>query len=172
MIDLAPPALEQRFAERYPAWFRGARGWISRPLLRGFGRFSRLDEAGDFLAAHAHLTGFAFVDAALAHLRVRYTVDQVERGRIPQTGRLLLVANHPAGAADALALLHLVGSVRRDVRIVANDVLCEFDGLRDLLLPVRVLGGRPSAASAASPTARGGAASCASRARPVRRCCR
>lgn len=140
-------ALEQRLAERYPAWFAGARGWISRPLLRGFGRFSKLEQASGFLAAHAHLRGFSFVEAALDFLRVRYTVDQVERARIPQTGRLLLVANHPAGAADALALLHLVGSVRRDVRIVANEVLSEIPSLGDLLLPIRVFGGRPSADS-------------------------
>lgn len=42
--------------------------------------------------------------------------------RIPAQGRLLIVANHPSGALDALALLDLVGQVRRDVRIVANDV--------------------------------------------------
>ncbi len=144
---LEPRALERRLAERYPAWFTGARGWISRPLLRGFGRFSKLEQASVFLAANAHLRGFAFVEATLDFLRVRYTVDQVERARIPQTGRLLLVANHPAGAADALALLHLVGSVRRDVRIIANEVLSEIPGFGDLLLPIRVLGGRPSVES-------------------------
>jgi putative hemolysin len=58
---------------------------------------------------------------------------------------LLVVANHPSGALDALALLHLVGSVRRDVRIVANDLLGQVEGLRELLLPVRILGGKPSA---------------------------
>ena len=61
------------------------------------------------------------------------------------SGRLLIVANHPSGALDALALLDLVGRVRRDVRIVANDLLSALDGLDGLLLPVRILGGRPGA---------------------------
>ena len=61
-----------------------------------------------------------------------------------ETGRVIIVANHPLGALDSLALLHLVGSVRRDVRILANDFLLEFKGLRSLFLPLRIFGGRPS----------------------------
>ncbi len=139
--------LERQVADRYPGWFTGARARISRPLLRAFGRFSRLHEASGFLAKHSHLRGLAFVETALEHLEVRYSIDQIERERLPQTGRVLIVANHPCGALDALALLHWAGSIRRDVKIVANDLLCAIDGLRDLLLPLRILGGRPSAES-------------------------
>ena len=42
--------LERRLEERFPAWFRGARERLARPLLRGFGRLSRLDEIDAFLA--------------------------------------------------------------------------------------------------------------------------
>ncbi|MBW8312952.1 MAG: lysophospholipid acyltransferase family protein [Rhizobium sp.] len=142
--------LERRLAERYPHWFTGPRAKVARPLVRGLGRWSKLDEAGAFLAGNAHLRGLAFVEAALEHLDVRYVVDQVERERIPQTGRLLIVANHPSGALDALALLHFVGSIRRDVRIVANDLLNAVEPLADLLLPLRILGGKPSAQSLAA----------------------
>src|SRR3546814_6987379 len=65
--------------------------------------------------------------------------------RIPAKGRLLIVANHPSGALDALALLDLVGKVRRDVRIVANDVLSLVEPLSELLLPLRILGGNAGA---------------------------
>ncbi|MGH3925616.1 MAG: lysophospholipid acyltransferase family protein, partial [Pseudonocardiaceae bacterium] len=110
----------------------------------------RLEHVYGFLDSHAHLTGFALIDAGLEFLNLRYTVDQVERRRIPASGRLLIVANHPSGALDALALLHLVGSVRTDVKIVANDMLSQVEGLRELLLPVRILGGKPSAQSLAA----------------------
>ena len=136
--------LERRLAERYPHWFHGLRAAICRPLLQRYGRLARLDDIDDFLDRHAHLRGQALIEAALAFLDVRYTVDQVEREHIPQTGRVLIVANHPSGALDALALLHLVGSVRDDVRIVANDFLSVVPGIRDLLLPLRILGGRPT----------------------------
>ena len=142
--------LERRLEQSFPAWFQGARARLTRRLLRGFSRLSRLDEIDAFLARHGHQQGLALVEAALDHLGARYTVDQVERERIPATGRLLVVANHPSGGLDALALLHLVGSVRSDVRILANDLLAAIPGLAPLLLPVRILGGKPTPESIAA----------------------
>lgn len=135
--------LESRLQERFPHWFRGRRASLARPLLRTIGRWSRFDQVEAFLQANGQLRDFAFVGAALDHLQVRYVADPVEVARIPATGRLLIVANHPSGAIDALALLDLVGRVRRDVKIVANDLLSALQPLSGLLLPVRILGGRP-----------------------------
>ncbi|WP_334180216.1 GNAT family N-acyltransferase [Pseudoxanthomonas sp.] len=139
--------LEQQITERYPHWFRGRRARLTRPLLRTLGRWSKLDQAYAFLADHGHLQGLAFVEAAIDHLNLRTNADPAGERRIPAQGRLLIVANHPSGALDALALLQLVGRVRQDVRIVANDVLMDITPLANLLLPVRILGGKPSADS-------------------------
>ncbi|GAB1408717.1 lysophospholipid acyltransferase family protein [Thermomonas brevis] len=100
-----------------------------------------------FLAANREVHGFAFVAAALQFLGTRYRIDDAALARIPAQGKLLIVANHPSGALDALALLDAVGQVRSDVRIVANDFLGAIPNLREQLLPVRILGGRPSADS-------------------------
>jgi len=142
--------LERQLEQRFPDWFRGARARLARPLLRGIRRITRLDEIDAFLARHGHQQGLALVEAALDYLGTRYTVDQVERERIPATGRVLIVANHPSGGLDALALLHLVGGVRGDVRIVANDFLAAIPGLAPLLLPLRILGGKPTPESLAA----------------------
>ncbi len=139
--------LEQQIAERYPHWFRGRRARLARPLLRTLGRWSRLDQAYAFLAGHGHLRDFAFLQAAMDFLNLRYEAGTDDRARIPARGRLLIVANHPSGALDAMALLDFVGSVRRDVRIVANDMLASIEPLAGLMLPVRILGGRPGADS-------------------------
>ena len=136
--------LEQRLQQRFPQWFRGRRASLARPLLRGIERWSRLDVIDGFLKANRHVRGFAFVSAALEFLGARYEVDAGALARIPAQGALLVVANHPSGALDALALLDAVGRVRRDVRIVANDFLSALDNIEDLLLPVRILGGRPA----------------------------
>jgi putative hemolysin len=138
---------ERRLQERFPHWFRGRRATLASPLLRTIGRWSRFDEVDAFLQASRELRGFDFVGAALDHLQARYVADPAETVRIPASGRLLIVANHPSGALDALALLDLVGRVRRDVRIIANDLLSALEPLSGLLLPVRILGGRPSAES-------------------------
>lgn len=139
--------LEQRLERRFPDWFRGHRGHVARPLLRGVGRWSRLDRVAVFLRESAHLRGFGFVAAGLDFLGTPYHVDPAELARVPATGRLLIVANHPSGALDALALLDAVGRVRQDVRIVANDLLGAIGPLQDLMLPVRILGGKVQRAS-------------------------
>jgi len=134
--------LEQRLQQRYPDRFRGRRGQLARPLLRSVGRWSRLDRIEAFLRRNADVRGFDFVAAGLEFIEGRYHVDPAALARIPATGRLLIVANHPSGALDALALLDVVGRIRRDVRIVANDLLGAIGPLQDLLLPVRILGGK------------------------------
>ncbi|MBD8881516.1 lysophospholipid acyltransferase family protein [Rhodanobacter sp. 7MK24] len=142
-------AIEQRLQQRYPHWFRGHRGRLAAPLLHGWASWSGLDGINAFCAEaeHAGLHGFAFVEAALRYLQLRYDVDEQTLARIPPQGPLLIVANHPCGGLDALALLDMVGRVRRDVRIVANEVLALVEPLAELLLPVRVFGGSAGAAS-------------------------
>lgn len=145
--ETSMPPIEHRLQQRWPQWFRGRRGAMARPLLRGMVRWSRLDAIDAFLDGHGHLQDLAFVAAALRFLGTEARIADDGLSRIPAHGRLVIVANHPSGALDALALLDAVGRVRGDVRIVANDVLAALEPLSGLLLPVRVFGGRARAGS-------------------------
>lgn len=138
--------LERRLQDRFPHWFRGRRARLARPLVRGLQRWSRIDALDGFLARNGDARGLALARRALAFLGVSPVVTGGLQ-HVPPRGACLIVANHPSGALDALALLDAVGTVRPDVRIVANDLLAALDGLRDLFLPVRILGGRPDATS-------------------------
>ena len=60
--------LEQQLAERYPQWFRGRRAVVARPLLRGLAHGRGWSHVYEFLASHAHLSGFALVEAAMEFL--------------------------------------------------------------------------------------------------------
>jgi putative hemolysin len=138
---------EQQLQQRFPHWFRGRRATLARPLLRAIGRWSKFDAISGHLEANGHLRDFEFVRSSLDFLQARYIADAAELRRIPASGRLLIVANHPSGALDALALLDAVGQVRRDVKIIANDLLSALEPLSGLLLPIRIVGGKPGSDS-------------------------
>lgn len=81
-----------------------------------------------------------FWSAALRQLGIRLSVtSSSERdtgGLIPADGPTLVVANHPYGIVDGLALCHLVTQSRPDLRILINGVLCRDDRFADHFLPV------------------------------------
>ena len=94
------------------------------------------DSINHFLTQNSHLKGFDFVDAVLDYFDFDYTVSSSDLQNIPTTGKVVIIANHPLGGLDALCLLRLVGQVRKDVKIVANDFLVGFEALNSLLIPI------------------------------------
>ncbi len=134
------PVIEQEIIRRFPKWFVGRKAKLSKALVRSYGRLCRFEEIERFIAQNSHLKGQLLVGQALDFLDVRYALDHIEKSHIPPSGRCIIVANHPAGVIDALALLHMVGTVRTDVRIMANDVLTSLGILNEMLIPVNVFG--------------------------------
>jgi len=131
-------SIEQSLSERLPWLAQYPR--IRRPVADMLGRLADEQGFNRVLEQIDGASGFDFVERAMDVLGISYHVNQRERENIPVDGPLLVVANHPLGMQDALALLHLVGSVRSDVRILGNDWLAAVPQLDRLLLPVDVFG--------------------------------
>lgn len=64
---------------------------------------------------------------------------------IPANGGAIVVANHPFGGADALALIALCKRTRPDFLVLANEVAAAAPGLGHWFLPLSILGGRHAA---------------------------
>jgi putative hemolysin len=105
-----------------------------KPILR---RILHEQAFIDFAEQYPHLHGIEFVEQALDYFNFSYAVSDLERENIPASGKVVIIANHPIGSLDGLALLKLVHGVRSDVKIVANDLLMSIAPLRPCLLPVR-----------------------------------
>lgn len=97
-----------------------------------------------FIDTHQHLKGFAFLDQVLEHFDFSYQVNHKQLQSIPAEGRTIIIANHPIGSLDGLALLKLVRSVRPDVKIVANDLLSKITPLQEIFLAVDNMGSHKS----------------------------
>jgi putative hemolysin len=131
--------VEQVLTNKFPS-FSSKPAPLRRSAIFCLRRLVHEDEINHFLAENKEVKGFEFIDRVLDYFNFSYSLSHTDRMNIPASGRVVIVANHPLGALDGLALLKLVGEVRRDVRIVANDVLNHVDQLSSLFLPVDNLG--------------------------------
>lgn len=73
--------------------------------------------------AYPHLRGIEFVEQVLNHFCFSFAASDHQRENVPASGRVMIIANHPIGSLDGLALLKMVYDIRSDVKIVANDLL-------------------------------------------------
>ena len=49
---------------------------------------------------------------------------------------MVIVANHPIGSLDGLALIKLISGIRSDLKIIANQVLGNIEQLKNFVIPV------------------------------------
>ena len=131
--------VEQMLEEKYPA-FLNKPDLITRPTVAFLKKVLRERELNTLFAQCDQLEGLEFVDKVLENFNFSYSVVGREKENIPVEGRVVIVANHPLGILDGLALIKMVSEVRQDVRIVANDILMQVKPLQSLLLPVINLG--------------------------------
>ncbi|MDH1975152.1 lysophospholipid acyltransferase family protein [Aliarcobacter butzleri] len=109
---------------------------LKKSLLKIAKKIVHEDSINQFLSQNSHLKGFDFVDAVLDYFDFDYTVSSNDLQNIPLTGKVIIIANHPLGGLDALCLLKLVGQIRKDVKILANDFLVGFEALHSLMIPL------------------------------------
>lgn len=102
-----------------------------RPLKKLLGE----REVNDFLRESQALESFEFAEKLLEYFDASYTIVGRELERIPAEGAVLLAVGCPLGLLESAALLKLIGQIRRDVRIVANDLLMPLAPLAPLLVP-------------------------------------
>ncbi len=88
-----------------------------------------------------------FAAGVLNRLNVRYQANDADLSRVPRTGPVILVANHPFGILEGLILVALLSRVRPDVRILANSLLASVPEMRDALICVDPFDGPTSTTS-------------------------
>lgn len=108
--------------------------WIPGFILRYVKRIVHEDEINGALDRMGHLQGLPFIEAILKEFNANIIVEG--EARIPRDGKAIVVANHPLGGLDGLALMHVVGRVRNDIVFPVNDLLLNIPNLRGLFIPV------------------------------------
>lgn len=89
-----------------------------------------------------HLSSFEFMRYTLAALNIEYDLSLGAIDNIPKEGPVVVVANHPLGAIEGVILAELIGAVRQDVKVLANEMLKRLPEIQELFIGVNVFGGQ------------------------------
>lgn len=127
--------IEQSITNKFPG-FTQQTPLVRNSTLSILRKLTHEREINAFLHEHQGNRGIDFIDRIFDYFNFTYNVSQRERNNIPAQGRVIIIANHPIGSLDGLALVRLVSEVRKDVKIIANDMLMALEPLHDLLLPL------------------------------------
>ncbi|MDH3592222.1 MAG: lysophospholipid acyltransferase family protein, partial [Planctomycetota bacterium] len=137
MSRIVTPDVRRRALSLQDASVHAALASPFRWLRPGLERVTGLRAAADLYARiPGDLEDDAFFDWALRDLDVRFDIDPAELERIPAEGPVLIVANHPFGALEGMALAVMLRRRRPDARILANHLLGRLPEVADLFLLV------------------------------------
>jgi len=80
--------------------------------------------------------GAAFWPKAIRHMGIRIDTPPEEIARIPRTGPLVVVANHPSGLVDGMLMAEMVNRVRSDFKILTRSLLTGIPEVEEFMIPV------------------------------------
>lgn len=109
--------------------------FIPGALIRYLKRIVHQEEINQTLIDLQDLHGLDFIEAVLID-RFGLDIQATHLDNVPETGRYIVASNHPLGGLDGMALMHVIGKKRTDIKFLANDILLELRNLRDLFVPV------------------------------------
>ena len=97
----------------------------------------------DIYQKNHYLNGIPYVDSMLENLDIHYTMQPNELRNIPSTGKIIIIANHLTGGAEAMTLIQLIANAREDkkVKFIANRMLLGITQMAPLMIPVDNISG-------------------------------
>jgi putative hemolysin len=107
--------------------------WIPGFVIRYLEKIIHQDQVNTFLFK-TQTTDQDFCKDTLEYIGVTYSIKGLEN--IPDTGKCILVMNHPLGGMDAMALVDSIRTRRTDVKFIVNDLLLNLEPLRNIFVGV------------------------------------
>ena len=72
----------------------------------------------------------------LQELSINVIYDKTKLLKVPRSGPIIFIANHPFGVVDGAMLCYLASEVRQKFFVLANEVLCKEKIIADYMLPI------------------------------------
>jgi putative hemolysin len=122
--------LDKVIASKNPMLLKILPGFVIRYLKK----VTHEDNINDLIYRNREKYGLDFIQEALDEFGTNIIV--LNEDKIPKKGRYVIAANHPLGGLDGIALMGVVGNVRKDIVFPVNDLLLNVPNLRELFIPI------------------------------------
>lgn len=107
---------------------------IPKFLIRLVERIVHVDGFNHYIYEWRDEFGVAWPTRAIKDFEVDVRVTGLEN--IPESGNQMVVANHPLGGFDGIAMMKVIGAKRPDLKSPVNDILLYLPGLKPILIPI------------------------------------
>lgn len=126
-IILGPEHLQRLF---------GLKGAFGRMVGKLAYHALALDKANGVRFRHPHAYGPDFATCTLEDVGITYNIPAEELQHIPAEGAFITVSNHHFGSVDGLLLSAVLGKLRKDYKLLTNNLLALIPNLGESFLPV------------------------------------
>ncbi len=111
-------------------------GILGKPIAWSVINITRLNVLNQIYNRGKDLPTDKFLDYLLDDIDVDYEIHEEDLNRIPKTGPFIILANHPLGALDGIIMMHAIGKVRPDFKVMGNFLLHQIKPLEPMVIPV------------------------------------
>lgn len=113
-------------------------GLVQKPL-EGFLGITKLNSTYDFLKKH---TSGNFFERAIKAIGISYEIDDEDFAKIPKTGPLVVVSNHPLGGIDGIIMGTVLLKARSDAKVILNGLLAKMPEIKEYSVCVNPFGSK------------------------------
>lgn len=115
---------------------------LPRFVLNYLKKVIHQDDLNEIVRNNRNLSGIDFLDACLKGFGVNIIYNGLEN--VSPEGRWIVASNHPLGGLDGMALMWVIGKIRRDIVFPVNDLLMNIPNLKELFIPINKHGSNAS----------------------------
>jgi len=99
-------------------------------------KVARIDAVNELYAAMCDTPGLESIQTLFNELDIEVELDEQQLANIPKAGPFIIVANHPFGALDGLAMILAIAKARPDFKVMANFLLQRVEPIKDYFVAV------------------------------------
>lgn len=99
-------------------------------------KMAQLEQVNTLYQNLSERQGLDFIQGVFNQLNISIAISEDHLQRLPESGPCVVVANHPFGALDGLAMIQELSKRRSDVKVMANFVLSKIAPIQDYFIAV------------------------------------